>query len=207
MSSVVCYSMAMDLKTLVFIGRSGCGKGTQAKLIVDELKKRDAGREIVYVETGENFRNFLKGDSHSAALSRDIYAKGLLQPEFLAVYMWSNVFVDSITGSEHLVLDGVPRKQREAMVLDSAFVFYGRSMPMIIHIDVSEAWSRERLKARKRADDVSEDDVATRLAWFESDVKPAIDWYRTAPGYRFVEIDGERTIEEIHADIKQAVFG
>ncbi len=197
----------MDLQTLVFIGRSGCGKGTQAKLIVDELKKRDAERKVIYVETGENFRNFLKGDSYSAGLSRDIYEKGLLQPEFLAVYMWSNVFVDSITGSEHLVLDGVPRKQREAMVLDSAFAYYRRPTPTIIHIDVSEAWSRDRLKARKRVDDVDEDDVTTRLAWFQTDVKPAIDWYRDTPGYRFVEVNGERSIEEIHADIKKAVFG
>lgn len=197
----------MDPKTLVFIGRSGCGKGTQAKLVVEELKKRDASREVIYVETGENFRKFLKGDSYSAALSRDIYAKGLLQPEFLAVYMWSNVFVDSITGPEHLVLDGVPRKQREAMVLESAFQYYNRTTPTIIHIDVSEAWSRERLKERKRQDDVDEDDVAKRLAWFQTDVKPAIDWYRTAPGYRFIEVSGERSIEEVHADIMQAVFG
>lgn len=197
----------MDLQTLVFIGRSGCGKGTQAKLMIDELKKRDTERDVIYMETGENFRKFLKGDSYSAALSRDIYAKGLLQPEFLAVYMWSNVFVNSMTGNEHLVLDGVPRKQREAMVLESAFGYYKRTTPTIIHIDVSEEWSRERLKARKRADDVNEDDVATRLAWFESDVRPAIDWYRNAPGYRFVEVNGERSIEEIHADIKQAVLG
>ncbi len=197
----------MDPKTLVFIGRSGCGKGTQAKLIVDELKNRDVSREVIYVETGENFRKFLKGDSYSAALSRDIYAKGLLQPEFLAVYMWSNVLVDSVTGPEHLVLDGVPRKQREAMVLDSAFEYYKRTTPTIIHIDVSEMWSRERLKERKRVDDVDEDDVAKRLAWFQTDVKPAIDWYRTAPGYRFVEVNGERSIEEIHTDIRQAIFG
>ena len=197
----------MDLQTLVFIGRSGCGKGTQAKLMIDELKKRDTERDVIYMETGENFRKFLKGDSYSAALSRDIYAKGLLQPEFLAVYMWSNVFVNSMTGNEHLVLDGVPRKQREAMVLESAFGYYKRTTPTIIHIDVSEEWSRERLKARKPADDVNEDDVATRLAWFESDVRPAIDWYRNAPGYRFVEVNGERSIEEIHADIKQAVLG
>lgn len=197
----------MDLQTLVFIGRSGCGKGTQAKLMIDELKKRDTERNVIYIETGENFRNFLKGDSYSAGLSRDIYEKGLLQPEFLAVYMWSNVFVNSMSGNEHLVLDGVPRKQREAMVLESAFDYYKRTTPTIVHIDVSETWSRDRLKARKRADDVSEDDVATRLAWFESDVRPAIDWYRNAPGYRFIEVNGERSIEEIHADIKQAVFG
>ncbi len=197
----------MDLQTLVFIGRSGCGKGTQAKLMIEEIAKRDTERKVIYVETGEKFREFLSGDSYSSSLSRDIYARGALQPEFLAVYMWSNVFVDSITGSEHLVLDGVPRKQREAMVLDSAFSYYKRLTPTIIHIDVSEAWSRDRLKARKRVDDVDEDDVTTRLAWFESDVRPAIDWYRNASGYRFVEVNGERSVEEIHADIKRAVLG
>lgn len=197
----------MDLQTLVFIGQSGCGKGTQAKLISDELKRRDSEHEVVYVETGEKFREFLKGDSYSSGLSRDIYATGGLQPEFLAVYMWSNVFVDSLTGTEHLLLDGVPRRQREALVLDTAFGFYKRSTPTIIYLNVSETWARERLRARKRGDDVNEDDVTTRLAWFEAEVKPVLDWYRAAPGYRFVEVNGERSIEEIHVDIKRAVFG
>ncbi|MBP9772027.1 MAG: nucleoside monophosphate kinase [Candidatus Pacebacteria bacterium] len=196
----------MDLQTLVFIGRSGCGKGTQAKLIMEEIKRRDVDHGVTYIETGERFRNFLKGDSFSSGLSRAIYEKGGLQPEFLAVYMWSTAFVESLKGSEHLVLDGLPRKQHEAAVLDSAFSFYGRTMPTIVHINVSNEWSRERLLSRKRIDDVTEE-IEQRLSWFESDVKPAIDWYRTAPGYRFIEVNGERSVEEIHADIKQAILG
>lgn len=198
----------MNPITAIFIGRSGCGKGTQADLLVNAIKERDSERGVVYVETGENFRNFLKESSHSSQLSREIYKKGELQPEFLAVHMWAYALIKYMNGNEHLVLDGVPRKQREAMVLESAFTFYKREKPFVIHLDVSEAWSRERLAGRGRMDDVNEDEVAKRLAWFETDVKPAIEWYRDeAQGYNFLEINGERTIDEIHEDIVKVVFG
>lgn len=198
----------MNLITAIFIGRSGCGKGTQADLLVEAIKKNDPNRHVLYVETGENFRNFLKQSSHSSQLSRDIYKRGELQPEFLAVRMWADALVTYMNGNEHVVLDGTPRKQREAMVLDSAFQFYSREKPFVIHLDVSEAWSRERLAGRGRADDVNEEEVAKRLAWFETDVKPAIEWYRTeAQGYTLLEINGERPIEDIHEDITQAIFG
>lgn len=197
----------MNLITAIFIGRSGCGKGTQADLLVEAIKKHDSEHSVLYVEMGASFRNFLKESSHSSALSRDVYKKGELQPEFLAVRMWADALVTYMNGNEHVVLDGTPRKQREAMVLESAFQFYGREKPFVIHLDVSEAWSRERLAGRGRADDVNEDEVAKRLAWFETDVKPAIDWYRNeAQGYNFLEINGERPIEDIHQDIVRAVL-
>ncbi len=197
----------MNLLTVVFMGRSGCGKGTQAKLLVEELAQRDVARPTLYVETGERFRDFLTGNSFSSQLSREIYEHGELQPEFLAVHMWAHELIGKLNGLEHLVLDGTPRKEREALVLDSAFAFYKRKMPTIIHIAVSNEWSRERMRERKRSDDINENEISKRLSWFETDVQPAINWYRTAPGYRFVELNGERPIEDIHADVMQTIFG
>ena len=49
----------MNPQTFVFIGRSGCGKGTQAKLLQDVLKEKNPDQEIFYIETGANFRKFL----------------------------------------------------------------------------------------------------------------------------------------------------
>ncbi len=201
------YTLPMDLKTIVFIGRSGCGKGTQADLLIEELKRRDSEHPVVYIETGEGFRAFLTKDTHSSALAREVYASGALQPEFLAVYMWSDALTKSMVGNEHLILDGTPRKAREALVLDSAFSFYKRVRPTIIHVNVSSAWSRERLHERHRADDIDPAEVEKRLAWFDADVVPAIEWYKTAPGYQYSEINGEQPIEAVHADIMSAVFG
>jgi hypothetical protein len=50
----------MKLQTFIFIGRSGCGKGTQVALLQEYIKTRDHKRPILYIETGERFRNLLR---------------------------------------------------------------------------------------------------------------------------------------------------
>ena len=54
------YNEAMELQTFIFIGRSGCGKGTQVTLLQEHFKKQDHKRHIFYIETGERFRQFIR---------------------------------------------------------------------------------------------------------------------------------------------------
>ena len=55
----------MKLQTFIFIGRSGCGKGTQVALLQKYIKTQDYKRPILYIETGERFRQFIKEPSLS----------------------------------------------------------------------------------------------------------------------------------------------
>ncbi|MDO8430507.1 MAG: nucleoside monophosphate kinase [Candidatus Taylorbacteria bacterium] len=190
----------MNQKSFIFIGRSGCGKGTQAKLLSDYLKKIDPTRDVLYIQTGEHFREFIKGPSYTQKISRAIYDVGGLQPEFLAVFMWANVFVNKFTKNEHIIMDGTPRKLHEAGVLDSAFKFYGLEKPIVINIDISKNESIDRLMARKRFDD-NREDIEMRLSWYETDVVPALEYYKNNKNYQYVSLDGNRSIEEIHKDI------
>jgi adenylate kinase family enzyme len=189
--------------TAIFIGRSGCGKGTQAKLLIEEIKKRDS-RELFYLETGQSFRNFIATGNYSANLSKVINEAGGLQPEFLAVWAWAHLLVEQMKDDMHLVIDGTPRKPHEAQVFDSAMRFYKRDKPIIIYINVSPDWSRERLLARGRGDD-NRDDIEARLKWFDSDVLPAIDFFRNNDNYRFVEVNGEKPVEEVFAELLEKV--
>lgn len=194
----------MTPQTFVFIGRSGCGKGTQAKLLIDHLKKIDSEKSLYYLESGAVFRKLITGDSYTAKLAKRIYEAGGLQPEFLAVWVWSNLLIEHMTGEEHLIIDGTPRKPREAHVLDSAFTFYRRESPHIIHIDVSREWSIERLTDRKRPDD-NPGDIEARLGWFESEVVPAINFFKEHSYYKVLTINGEQPIEKVHQDILSAI--
>lgn len=190
----------MNQKSFIFIGRSGCGKGTQAKLLEQYLKEKDPSRDVLYIQTGENFRDFIKGPSDTQKMSRDIYDVGGLQPEFLAVYMWANVLVNKFTKNEHIIMDGMPRKLHEAGVLDSAFEFYQIDKPLVIYLDIGKEESIDRLMARKRVDD-NREDIAARLAWFETDVLPAIEYYKHSPKYKFLHLDGSRSIQDVQEDI------
>lgn len=194
--------MSEALHTVIFVGRSGCGKGTQAGLFKDRIHKMDdAQHPILYVETGEHFRNFIRGQGYSSTLSRDVNERGERQPNFLAGWMWANVLINEIEPGMHLVFDGAPRARAEAELLTTAFQFYSREKPVVIHINVSRKWSEEKLLARGRSDDKTLAKINKRLDWFDRDVVPALDYFREDPYYRFIEVDGEQTIPEVHRDI------
>ncbi len=190
----------MDRKAFIFIGRSGCGKGTQSKLLTEYLTQKDSRAEVLYAQTGLEIREFIEGQHHTQKLAKEINLKGGLQPEFLTVYMWARVFTERYKGNEHIIIDGTPRKFHEAGVLDSIFNFYGIHKPFVIYLDVHKDVSVDRLLERKRADDTRED-IEARLAWFETDVMPTIEFYKNNPNYYFMHIDGSKPVGEVSKDI------
>jgi len=127
------------------------------------------------------------------------------QPDFLAVWMWSHLLVEGAESNKTWIIDGTPRSLIEAQILDTAFPFYSRTKPVVVYLDVSERWSRDRMLERKRSDDLRPHDIEERLAWFQSDVLPAIHWYEQNPNYQFVRVNGEQSIEAIHADILRSI--
>ena len=198
----------MQPYTFVFFGIVGSGKGTQAEILKQYLEKNTPS-PVTYVQTGQRFRDFTAQNTHTALLAREVIETGALMPEFLGVWNWSSIFVDSIKGDEHLILDGMPRRLREAHIFDSAMEFYGRKMPMVIYLDISHDTAKERLLGRGRADD-NHEDIDRRLAWFETDVVPVLEWYERDRNYNFVRINGEQPVEQIAADIMgefQKIYG
>lgn len=190
----------MTPQSFIFIGRSGCGKGTQAKLLGEYLNKIDPERKVFYLETGAEFRKFIEGGNYTQKLSKKIHDEGGLQPEFLSVYMWSNALAENFKEDGHLIIDGTPRKFHEAGVLHSIFDFYKRGKAYLIFLNIGKKWAMDRMTERGRIDD-NHDDIEARLNWYETDVAPTIDFYRNNSRYNFLEINGEQTIEKVHQDI------
>jgi len=189
----------MPCNSFIFIGRSGCGKGTQAALLMQSLK--DKGENASYIETGHEFREFTKGENYTNTKSLQMMEQDLRQPDFLACHMWTKILIEEYNGNEHLVFDGVSRSLTEARVLDTALQFYGFEKRYVIHLDVSRAWSEKHLLSRGRADDANIDRITKRLDWFDTDVAPAIEYYKSSPDYTFISIGGERSIEDVQSDL------
>ncbi len=194
----------MQNKTYIFIGRSGCGKGTQIDLLSKKLKEDTPEIDINYISTGQVLRNFWKEQGYSNTLSKEIMGSGNLQPEFLVIYLWGKNLIKDMKGSEHLILDGTPRRLNEAEVLDSAIKFYKRKEPVVVFINVSREWSTERLLSRGRADDDLKQ-INKRLDWFDREVVPALNYLKNDLLYKFVKINGEQTIEEVFEELKQKI--
>jgi adenylate kinase family enzyme len=188
--------------TCIFFGKSGSGKGTQAELLIQYLKKHDSKNATVYIETGDGLRKLVKkGGSYTADLTHEVLSKGTLMPASLPIWVWSSILMGEIkTGKEHLVFDGVARRIEEAPILDQALQFYKMGKPHIILLDVPEHEATDRLIKRGRHDDLHEK-IKERLKWFDTDVMPSIHYFKKSPTCAFLHINGHQSIEKVHEDV------
>src|SRR3989344_1822043 len=190
--------------TIIITGPPGSGKGTQAKLLEQFLRKRDPKRRSVSFSTGEGFRAVVQKQSYSSQLMREILDQGGLLPEFLAIWLWTGIFMEKLEGNEHIITDGFPRRPLEGQVLDSAFVFYRRTMPYILNLRLTEEQAVERLGARKMKEGRADDRVTAlgeRFKLYREQTLPTIEMFRGNPRYRFHDIDGAQSVEKVHHDI------
>ena len=164
------------------------------------LKEKFPNDELLYLETGPNFRKFVTGEGYSSKLAKAVGERGEIQPPFLAVHFWTQMLLDNLKGSEHIVFDGICRRLDEAALFTTAMEFYDRK-PIIIFIKVSRKWATDRLLGRGRADDKDMTQLNGRLDWFEKFTMPVVDYFKTNDRYTVLEINGEQTIEEVHQEI------
>jgi adenylate kinase len=189
---------------------SGSGKGTQIELLSEYLERKDINTPVFHLQLGQYFRDFISRDTYAANIAKKMVEGGNRGPDFLAMWMWSNVMVKNLTGKEHLVIDGSPRSLNEAQNLDIALKFFKRDQPAVVHIKVSPEWSEqhlmERAKKEGRADD-NKEGIKRRIGWYQRDVLPAVEFYRRDRDYDFIEVNGEQPIELVHREIIVNLFG
>lgn len=190
----------MKTNAYIFIGQSGSGKGTQAALLDQKLQAVKPEDRLLHLETGTLFRSFIQTSSFTAQQTKSFIDTGKIPPSFIGVHVWSHELIAQYDGQEQVIIDGAPRVSEEVPVLLSAARFYDWNLH-VIYIDVSDAWAHERLLGRGRADDVDEAERAGRLQWFHDSVMPGIKILEQTSDVQFITINGERPIEDIHADI------
>lgn len=191
----------MNKKVFIFIGKSGCGKGTQAKLLIEKLGQKN--ESVYYVSTGDEFRRVFSMNTYSSGLVKSIVDQGLFCPSFAAVSMWTNALFRDLKEDQHIIIDGTPRSVSEAMVLDTLFPFYDAT-PVVIYIDVSREWATERLLGRARHDDTN-DGISSRLDLFDSQIVPIVEMYKSRENIVVHHINGEQSVEAVHKDLMSAL--
>jgi adenylate kinase family enzyme len=184
------YSTITDMQeyTIILIGKSGSGKGTQIKKLCEVLESRGEN-SIQHLESGQNLRDFINAETYTSKLAKSNNVQGKLQPAFLAIWAWVNQMIETFTGQKIVFIDGAPRKLNEAYILDEMFDFYNRHNRYIIHINITDEWARERLKDRARGDDLKEESVARRLDWFQNNSPEILSFFEKSGKYKGVHKD------------------
>jgi adenylate kinase family enzyme len=186
-------------RRIFFVGHSASGKGTQAKLLKEHFDTKD-GNATTILETGARFRTFIEGETYTQKKTKQYIEDGKLPPAFLGVSMWSTLLIEKYEENQNYIIDGTPRVSSEVPLWEGAFDFYDW-YPSVIELVVSDEWAKEKMIHRGRSDDKDVHDVDERVAWFHSSVTPALSLLEKNPRVTYIRINGEQTIEEVHAEV------
>ena len=186
--------------TVLFFGRPGAGKSSQLKLLADHMRERS---ELPFLPfSWSKVRDaFMSGNAHVQKRVQENHLAGKLQPAFLSVSLWGPALLKELTGREHLLIDGLPRQHLEAQMFDSLLEFYERKPIYIFHLDVSDEIAHNRLAGRGETQDMSQNAVTERLAWYTTDTLPLLDFFRQSPRYRVIDIDASRNPDDVLSEI------
>ncbi|GIK57270.1 MAG: adenylate kinase [Chloroflexi bacterium] len=184
---------------IVLMGAPGAGKGTQAKLLQEKL-------DLPQVATGDLFRANLKNQTELGKLANSYMEKGALVPDEVTVAMLKDRLAqpDCAKGA---ILDGFPRNIVQADALDHLLTeTFNSTIAIVPHIHVDVEVLVDRLQKRAEIEGRADDNEATirhRMQVYEEATAPLLAYY-AARGL-LVEIDGDRPIEEVQADLLQRI--
>ena len=182
---------------VILFGRSGSGKGTQAKLLIKEFG-------FNYLGGGNLLRARAKKNDFNGRKLKKVMESGELAPTHLVFKIWMEEVEkkrDSIN-KRGLILDGNPRILIEAQLIDIAFDWYEWSNVKVILLDISHQEAFDRLIKRRRFDDKPEA-IRARLDYYKRDVEPVVEYYEKQK--RLIRIDGEKSVEDVYQDIKRVL--
>ena len=195
----------MDIKTVIFIGPQGSGKGTQIEKLKSVLEASDERRRVVDIQTGRRFRALAaRQETFAEDKIAETLSTGILQPDFISAVLWGQAMLNQLDNKSHLLIDGFPRTWAQIPDLEDALTFFERGTIDVINLQTPEAVVRERMHSRARADD-TDTSVEERLRWYREDTLPVIEYYHNRPNTKVHDLDGTDTIDGVHTQIATAL--
>ncbi len=183
---------------LLVLGPQGSGKGTQASRLSEAYV-------IPHISTGEMFRAAIAARTELGRRVEPILASGELVPDDLTVQLIRERLAEP-DAERGFVLDGFPRNLAQAEALDAMLAGIGRGLDAVLFLAISDDVAVERLRGRAREEgreDDAPDAIARRLELYHEQTEPVAERYRASG--KLVSIHAERTIEQVTAEIAEAL--
>ena len=212
-------------KIIVLMGAPGAGKGTQARLLQERL-------HLPQISTGDIFRALKNAQTPLGREVREIMERGQLVPDELTIRLVKERTSQDDCRNGY-ILDGFPRTPAQAASLNLLAAEQGNEIIAVLIDVPLELLAKRMTGRRscpvcgeiyniyfqpprndnvcdlhpeitlvQRADDNSET-VRARLATYEEQTQPLIDYYKKAGLLNIV--DGTREPEEIYQDIERTL--
>jgi adenylate kinase len=126
---------------LVMLGAPGAGKGTQAKRVATAYG-------LPHISTGDMFRAEVEADTELGRRVRQVLEEGQLVPDNVTVRMLESRLAEA-DARDGFVLDGFPRSQPQARMLDDLLAGQGARIDVALDLDVPDDEIVDRLTARR----------------------------------------------------------
>jgi adenylate kinase len=187
------------MKYYVLFGPPGAGKGTFAKLLVEN-------HGYYHISTGDMLRKEIAAGSELGLKAKDLIEKGNLVPDEVVCGMIRSEFAAN-GGVRGFLLDGFPRTVAQAEALDKMLSEMGDELTRVVSIYITDEEVRRRIKGRalveNRADDADDEIISTRIRNYHEKTEPVINYYKAQGKYFEVIADG--TIPENYAKVEALV--
>ncbi|KAA3608215.1 MAG: adenylate kinase [Planctomycetota bacterium] len=177
----------------IFLGAPGAGKGTQADMAA-------SSQGWIHLSTGDVLREEVAKESDLGQAANEYMSRGDLVPDRLMVDMVAGRLAE-LNVDDVLLLDGFPRSRPQAEALAEALKTRAGGSGGVgsaLYFRAPESVLTARLLGRGRKDD-REDVIQNRLRVYSETTEPLVAYYREQG--LLVEIDADRTVEEIQADV------
>ncbi len=178
---------------LVIFGRQGAGKGTQCQRIVDHYG-------VIHLSTGDMFRAAVAAGTELGQQVGPIMESGGLVSDEMTIGIVRERLASDDVMAKGFVLDGFPRTPNQAEALLAMLTDDG--LHAVIELEVPLEEVTARMKARAREDDTDES-IAKRLALYDAETVPTIEWFRDRG--LVIGVDGFGTEDEVAERLAEAI--
>ena len=184
---------------LILFGPPGSGKGTQSAKLIEKYG-------LKHLSTGDLLRSEIAAQTPLGMEAKKLMDKGQLVPDEVVIGMISSA-LDNNPDAKGFLFDGFPRTTAQAEWLDKLLQLKGTQINEFISLVVGEEELVKRLLNRGltsgRSDDTNEEVIRARIAEYKAKTSVVASYYKQFD--KFVEVQGEGSIDEIFDAIAQVI--
>lgn len=181
---------------VIMLSPPGAGKGTQCARLAQATG-------VAHISSGDLLRAEMAEGSPTGRAAAAYAARGDLVPDDLLFELLVPVVLAADRATGGYLLDGFPRTMAQALRAAELGVTHRVGADAVVHLTAPGPVLVERLLARAdregRTDDTP-DVIRHRLAVFEAQTRPLVDYYRDR-GLLF-EVDADRTADDVQAELR-----